>query len=179
MAITPNLKHFIENSTLAFKGVRFNVRTREYQTKTGKTVRYDMVDHPGAVVILPLIDDDSIVMIRNERIAVGETLWELPAGTLEVNEAPEATAHRELIEETGYEAASIDLLTTFFSSPGICNEVMHVYVANGLKFVGQQLDAGEVIVPEVLAWSKVMAMIKSGEIKDGKTLTTLLLYRCK
>ncbi len=126
---------------------------------------------------MPLFDEDSIVMIRNQRVAVGEVLWELPAGTLEPEEAPAVTAYRELIEETGYEAAEIESLTNFYSSPGICNEVMHVYVAKDLKFVGQQLDAREVITPEIVSWSKVMKMIKSGEIKDGKTLTTLLFYR--
>ena len=91
----PNIMQFIDNSKLAFHGVRFDVRTREYVTEKGKTVRYDMVDHPGAVVILPLFDEDSIVMIRNQRIAVGEVLWELPAGTLEPEEAPLVAAYRE------------------------------------------------------------------------------------
>ncbi len=172
----PNIMQFIEDSTLAFEGVRFDVRRREYVNDKGKTVRYDVVDHPGAVVILPIFDEYSIVMIRNQRIAVGEILWELPAGTLEPEEAPEVTAYRELIEETGYEAGEMESLTTFYSSPGISNEIMHVYVAKELNFVGQQLDGGEVIVPEIVAWSKVIEMIKSGEIKDGKTLTALLFY---
>ena len=68
-------------------------------------------------------------MIRNERFAVGEFLWELPAGTLEPGEAPKTTASRELMEETGYQAGQIDFLTKFYTSPGFCNELMHAYVA--------------------------------------------------
>lgn len=168
---------FLKNSAVVFHGVRFDVRRYEYQTEKGKAMRYEGIDHPGAVVILPIFDQESIVMVRNQRIAVGEVLWELPAGTLEPEEEPLATAYRELIEETGYQADSIEGLTTFYSTPGISNEVMHAYVAKGLNYIGQQLDAGEVIVPEILTWNHVMAMIRSGEIRDAKTLTTLLYYR--
>lgn len=175
----PNLMQFIARSHLSFHGKRFDVRTYEYLSAKGKTAKYDLVDHPGAVVILPLYDEHSIVMIHNQRIGVGETLWELPAGTLEPEEAPHLTAHRELMEETGYEAKEIQALLAFYSSPGISNEVMHAFVAKGLKYVGQQLDCHEVITPEILSWNKVMDLIKSGEIKDAKTLTTLLFFRAQ
>ncbi len=170
------LETFFKKSSVVYHGVRFDVRRCEYKTRNDKTAYYEAIAHPGAVVILPLMDDGSIVMIRNQRIAVGQTLWELPAGTLELQEAPEATAYRELIEETGYQAKTMELLTTFYSTPGISNEVMHVYVARGLNFVGQNLDAGEEILPVVLSQSKIMTMIQTGEIKDAKTLTTLLYF---
>lgn len=172
-----HLDQFLKNSSLVYQGGRFDVRRSEFQTKTGDFKKYEAVIHPGAAIILPLLNHDSIVMIRNHRIAVGETLWELPAGTLEPNEEPVNTALRELAEETGYQADSIRLLTTFYSSPGISNEVMHAFVAENLHFTGQNLDAGEVITPEVLSWKQVLAMIQSGEIRDAKTLVTLLHYR--
>lgn len=157
----------LKNSQVVYKGSRFEVR------HLGKR---DVVIHPGAVVILPFLNAQEIIMIRNERFAVGETLWELPAGTLEAGEHPQETAARELIEETGYEAETIEFLTTFYTSPGICNERMFVYTAQHLKIVGQNLDENEKIMVEVLPWKKVLEMIKSGEIHDGKTLTALLFY---
>jgi ADP-ribose pyrophosphatase len=175
--IGSNLDQFLKNSSLVYQGVRFNVHRCEFSTKNGERKAYEAIIHPGAAVILPLMDKDSIVMIRNERIAIGETIWELPAGTLEHGEEPATSALRELAEETGYQADSIKLLTTFYSSPGISNEVMHAYVAKDLHFVGQKLDAGEVITPEILPWKQVMSMIHSGEIRDAKTIITLLFYK--
>jgi ADP-ribose pyrophosphatase len=157
----------LKDSTLVYKGSRFDVR------KIGKR---EAVIHPGAVVILPLLDEKNIVMIRNERFAVGETLWELPAGTLEPKEEPYITAQRELIEETGYKAGQCDLLTTFYTSPGICNERMFAYVAKDLTYVGQKLEETEKITVEIMDWKRIKEMIYSGEIYDGKTLTTLLFW---
>lgn len=156
-------------STKVYTGVRFDV----YRTESKK----EFIAHPGAVVIVPMLKD-KLILIRNERFAVGETLWELPAGTLEPGEKPETTALRELIEETGYRAKSIEHLTTFFTSPGISNEKMYAYAATDLEEVGQNLDVGEKITVEILTWDKVMRMIKEGEIRDGKTIASLLYFAC-
>lgn len=172
-----HLDQFLKNSSLVYQGARFDIRRSEFQTRNGDSKKYEALIHPGAAIILPLLDHDSIVMICNHRIAVGETLLELPAGTLEPNEKPEATALRELVEETGYQADSISLLTTFYSSPGISNEVMHVFVAKKLHFIGQNLDEGEEITLKILSWKQIDKMIYSGEIRDAKTLVTLLFYR--
>ena len=131
----------------------------------------------GAVVILPILDEKHIVMIRNQRFAVNAELWELPAGTLEPNEAPDATAARELIEETGYEAARVEKLIDFFTTPGICNEIMYAYVAHNLKHVGQKLEETEQIKVEVVEWDKAMALVRDGVVCDAKSLTTLMYYR--
>lgn len=172
-----NLDQFLDHSTLAFQGVRFDVRACDVPTSTGGVRRHEAVVHPGAVVILPLYDDTSIMMIRNYRFAVGETLWELPAGTLELNEDPEDCAYRELAEETGYQAKNMKKLGCFYSSPGISNEVLVAYVAKDLHFVGQNLDDTEVITAEVLSWDKVLEMIRSGEIRDSHAISTLMMYR--
>lgn len=154
---------------LQFHGRRFNVLKNE------KT-QHEVVMHPGAVIILALQDDDAVIMIRNERFAVGEILWELPAGTIEPDEAPEFTAMRELEEETGYKAAILEPLLNFYTTPGICNEVMYAYVAKDLHFVGQHLDQSEKIETQAIKLPQVLEMIKSGMIRDGKTIAALLFY---
>lgn len=167
---------FLENSTLVFKGVRFDVRASEIILDSQKKVYREAVIHPGAVVILPVMSAEHILMIQNQRFAVGETLWELPAGILELYEAPLTTAHRELVEETGYTAKTMTPLTKFYTSPGFCNEMIYAYVAKELDFVGQHLEEGETISTALLPWKKVLEMIQTGEIRDAKTLTTLLFY---
>ena len=92
-----------------FRGVKFDVELRDVPTRDGQTARREVVVHPGAVVVLPLLDGDRVVLIRNHRFSIDETLWELCAGTLEPGEEPAATAARELVEETGYDAARIEL----------------------------------------------------------------------
>lgn len=154
---------------LIFKGIRFNLLQKGH---------YQWVDHPGAVVILPLLEPDKVVMIRNTRIAVHDELWELPAGTLEPDEAPINTASRELEEETGFRAQKITPfpLPSFYPSPGINNELMYPYIATDLKAGPQKLDHGEQIRVEILPFSEILSMIKDGLIRDSKTLVTLLYY---
>lgn len=164
------------DSERIFEGVKFAVERRRVPTRDGGTAMREVVVHPGAVVVLPILDDGRIVMIRNHRFAVDETLWELCAGTLEPGEEPAVTAGRELVEETGYSAASVEPLTTFYTSPGICDEKMYAYLARGLTEVGQQLEATEQIEVELLTHGEVMRLVEEGQIRDGKTIATLLYY---
>ena len=122
----------MNNPTILFQGQRFRVE-RAVQTMPdgGRHVR-EVVRHPGAVVILPLLDDGRICFVRNYRVAVEQTLIELPAGTLEPDEDPAETALRELAEETGYRAGRIEHLLTFCMSPGILDEQMHLYLAEAV-----------------------------------------------
>jgi ADP-ribose pyrophosphatase len=162
---------FHHDAETVFKGKRFSV------VRTRGTPPREIVVHPGAVVILPLVDANSVAMIRNERVAVGETLWELPAGTLEPGESPQACAERELIEETGYRARKVTPLLELFSSPGICNEAMFVFLAEGLELVGQDLDEGEKITVEIVPMARVMQMVRENQVRDGKTIASLLYYQ--
>ena len=93
---------------VVLQGARFNVHEMELLGSDGKTYRREVIHHPGAVVLLPLLDQDTVVLIENSRPSVGETLLELPAGTRESDEPPEQTAARELVEETGYHAGRLD-----------------------------------------------------------------------
>jgi ADP-ribose pyrophosphatase len=127
------------------------------------------------VVILPLLDGDRVCLIRNFRIAVGKTLVELPAGTLE-GHTPLETAHRELQEETGYCAGRMEPLCQFQMSPGILNERMHLFAASQLTPGDMALEAGEEIETLEVDWAQALSMVHSGEIEDAKTMLALLFY---
>lgn len=136
-----------------------------------------IVRHPGAVTILPMVDDEHVCLIRNYRVSVDDTLIELPAGTREPHEPPEQTAHRELIEETGYEAARLEPLHEFYLSPGILDERMHLFLATGLREVGANREVGEEIENLVVPWSEALEMVRQGMIQDAKTIVGILSYQ--
>jgi ADP-ribose pyrophosphatase len=145
-------------------------------TVGGRTVERDIVRHPGAVTIIPMVDDNHVCLIRNFRIAVEETLLELPAGTLEPDEDPQTTATRELLEETGFRAGRIRELTTFYLSPGVMDEKMRLYLATDLVSGDPQREAGEQIENHITPWHDALAMVRDGRIRDAKTIVGLLLY---
>jgi ADP-ribose pyrophosphatase len=154
----------------------FSVEHKVFTLPGGERVERDVVVHPGAVVILPILDQDHIIMIRNYRYTVERELWELPAGMLEAGERPVETARRELVEETGYEAARVAPLLTFFTSPGILTEWMHAFVATGLTLVGQRLQGSERIVAEKMRVCEARRRLIDGEFCDGKTIAVLGRY---
>ncbi|MEN6457376.1 MAG: NUDIX hydrolase [Thermoguttaceae bacterium] len=167
----------MSRSDILFQGWRFRVERAVQVTPDGAEHVREVIRHPGAAVILPLLDDGRICLQRNYRVAVGQTLIELPAGTLEPNEDPAETARRELAEETGYRAGRIEHLVTFWTSPGILEERMHLYIARDLQPGEPALEAGEDIQPLLCTWDEAMAMIQRGEICDAKTLVGLMYYR--
>lgn len=135
-----------------------------------------VVRHPGAVTIVPMIDDDHVCLIRNFRVSVNQTLIELPAGTLEPPEPADQAAHRELVEETGYEAGAMQELHQFYLSPGILDEKMHLFLATDLKEVGAAREAGEEIENLIVPWQRAIELVESRRIQDAKTISGLLLY---
>jgi len=165
------LQEVIEKSKCVFHGIRFEVRA----LKEKKFVR-EFVAHPGAVVIIPVFDNGDIALIKNRRFAVGETLLELPAGTLEPDEEPVVTAKRELLEETGLATHSINFLFHFFTSPGISNEQIWAYVAKNLVEEKQKLDESEEIEVVRLSRKEILGLIEHNQIKDAKTIAALLYF---
>ncbi|MEM8946378.1 MAG: NUDIX hydrolase [Planctomycetota bacterium] len=156
---------------------KFSILEHHLHSDESKTpVIRHTVEHPGAVAIIPLLEDDQVCLIRNQRIAVGKSLVELPAGTLEPAEAPRVTAERELREETGYSAAHWHELSGFFMSPGILNERMHLFVARELKAGPPAREADETIDNLIVPWDEAIAMALRGEIEDAKSLAGLLLW---
>ncbi len=163
-------------SRVLLSGAVFSVERREYPRPQGQPVVREVVVHPGAVTILPLLDDRRMVLIRNRRLAVGKELLELPAGTLEPDESPRECAHRELEEETGYRAGELAPLCEFYTTPGICTERMWVFVARNLTATRQNLQGAEEISVCVFDTDEVLRMLRSGEIEDGKTIAALGTY---
>ena len=155
---------------------RFSVIEIERRTPDGQVRTRAVVRHPGAVTIIPMVDEDHVCLIQNFRVSVNQTLIELPAGTLEPPEPPEQAAHRELIEETGYKAGVMRELHGFYLSPGILDERMHLYVATDLVAVGASREPGEEIENLVVSWQEAMQLVESRKIQDAKTISGLLLY---
>jgi ADP-ribose diphosphatase len=155
---------------------RFRVERRTQRSADGTRHEREIIVHPGAVAIVPMLAADRVCLIRNYRIAVGDVLWEIPAGTLDHDEPPLETARRELVEETGYRCEKIEKFGQLWMSPGILNERMHLYVATGLAAGPTALEGGEEIESVVVAWDEALAMIDRGEIQDAKTVAALLAY---
>ena len=163
-----------QTARTVFEGVKVHVDVVSITGRDGRSYERELVVHPGAVIVLPILDDGRIVLIRNHRFAVGKTLWELPAGTLEAGEDPALCAGRELIEETGYQSDVIEKLSAFYTTPGISTELMHAFRATGLKHVGQALEETEQIEVEPRPYDDVLNMIRQNVIEDGKTIATIL-----
>ncbi|HMN95431.1 MAG TPA: NUDIX hydrolase [Phycisphaerales bacterium] len=136
----------------------------------------DIVRHPGAVAVVAALDDGRLVLVRNFRVAVDAWLVELCAGKLESGEEPADAARRELEEETGYAARSIVPMGSFYTSPGFADERMHLFAASGLTPVPQRLERGEQIEVVRHTFDELLAMIDSGELRDGKTIAGLMLW---
>jgi ADP-ribose pyrophosphatase len=142
----------------------------------GTTIRRDAILHPGAVVILPVLDANHIVLLRNHRFVIGETLWEVPAGTIEPGEPLQKCAERELAEETGYTAAKWRGLGYLYASPGVLDEKLHLFIAEDLTPGIASPEPCEELHPVTMRLDEAIRMCLAGEIKDAKTVTALLLW---
>jgi ADP-ribose pyrophosphatase len=165
-----------EQSELVFDGKVTKGYRVVLKMDDGRMVQRDFFKYPGAAVILPVLDDGSIVLIRNYRFAVDEHLYELPAGMLDPGEDPRDCAARELAEETGYAAGRIEKLTEFYTGPGTTDEMMYVYLATELTPGRQDLEVYERITVETHSDNEVRRMVADGTIHDAKTIATLGVY---
>jgi ADP-ribose pyrophosphatase len=143
----------------------------------------EMIRHPGAAAVVPFLDDPNaadprVLLIHQFRHAADDSLWEVPAGTLSHGEAPETCAHRELAEEAGMEAGRLTRLAAIFTTPGFTDERIHLFLASELKPVALSQEEDEFITVHEKRWSAVGKMIKSGKIRDAKSLCALLYVNC-
>jgi ADP-ribose pyrophosphatase len=162
-----------KSEQLVFTADRYKIHRVSYAAGDGTPHQRDVIRHPGAVVLLPILDDGRVVLIKNYRVSIDRTLLEVPAGTMEPNEPPATTARRELIEETGFRSADLQHRRTFYASPGICDEAMHLFVARGLSEGQPDREGYEQIENRIASWEEIRGWIADGTIQDGKTLIAL------
>lgn len=143
----------------------------------GQSFEWAMVRHPGAVVVVPILDDGRVVLIRNFRLSIGVELVECCAGTIEPPEEPGVCAARELIEETGYRAATLLPLGWFYTTPGMTDEKMYAFAASGLTHVGQRLEEDETISVFAVGADEAVRMAEDGTIRDAKSMLAILAAR--
>lgn len=160
-----------------FEGKIIRVAVGEFVTPSGKTVTRELVRHPGAVAVVPILDDH-VVMVRQYRAAIGDDLLEIPAGKRDVaDEPPELTAEREVMEEVGLRPKSLELLARFYNSAGFCDEFCYVYLAT--EFEESAIEAhGEEeqhMIVERIPLDNVYAMIADGRLVDSKSIIGLTL----
>jgi ADP-ribose pyrophosphatase len=140
----------------------------------GKKATREYMDHPGAIGVLPFLDKDTVVMVRQYRHPVREVTLELPAGKLDAGESLLTCVKREMREETGYTARRITPLVKFWPSPAFATEVLHLYTASGLTAGRMHTDADEFLRCVTLPFKKAVRMVQNGEIKDCKTIIAVL-----
>jgi ADP-ribose pyrophosphatase len=157
------------SSTHPWAGRKIRVRVDEVERSDGHRTTREIVEHPGAVAILAW-DGERLAMVRQWRHATGGILLEIPAGTLEPDEPPLAAAERELAEEVGLAAHRWQAGPQFYTAPGFCDELMHLYLATGLTDASAEADADEVLEPAWLSLADALAAIDDGRIRDAKTM---------
>jgi len=161
---------------VVFRAPRFDIEQVVEKLQDGSQLSRTIVRHPGAVVVLPILDDDRVCLIETYRVAIDRWHLELPAGTMDKGVSPIELAAMELQEETGYVADRFRLLHTFAMSPGILDEKMHLFLANGLKEGPTAREEGEQMRNVLLSWPQIDRLLRDGQIADAKTLVGLLWY---
>jgi ADP-ribose pyrophosphatase len=169
------LKFTTLHTEIGYQGRAFSVRKDTLRLPNGRESVYDIIDHPGAVTIIPVDDNGNILFVRQFRPATGEILLELPAGTLEKGENPKDCAAREIQEETGFAAKTLTSLGAVWLAPGYSTEYLHFFLAKDLFISPLKGDEDEYIIVEPIPYNRALDMAYAGEIKDGKSLAGLLL----
>lgn len=162
-------------SQMVYQGRIVNLRVDTVRMSNGVQARREIVEHGDSVCVVPVDDRGNVLLVRQYRKPARETLLEVPAGGVDPGEAPEQAAHRELKEETGYSARHMQHLASFWTSPGFCTELMHAYMATGLQAGDSEQEEDEEIELVPVPLATVPELIHRGEIKDAKSIASLLL----
>jgi ADP-ribose pyrophosphatase len=165
-------------SEILLKGRAFTIRRDYLRTPDERETKFDIIEHHGSVIVLPVDEDGNLLFVRQYRHAAGGDLLELPAGTLDdEHEKPEACAAREIREETGFAAGKLTKLGEFYLAPGYSTEFMTVFIATSLRHDPLQADADEFLSVEAIPAAKALKMAENGEVPDAKSLAALFLAR--
>ncbi|MFD1206428.1 MULTISPECIES: NUDIX hydrolase [Sporosarcina] len=159
-----------------YEGKIISLRVEDVELPDGKTAQRELVDHPGAVAIIAITDDEKILLVEQYRKALKRSLIEIPAGKIEKGENPDVTALRELEEETGYRAKQFSYLQSFATSPGFANEIIHLYIAKDLFKIEHPAkgDEDEFIHLMECTMAEADEMMADGRIFDAKTAFAIL-----
>ncbi len=160
-----------------FEGRVFTIRRDNLRTPDGRTTKFDIVEHHGSVVIVPVDENGNLLLVRQYRHAAVDDLLELPAGVLELNEEPALSAARELREETGMAAKNLVELGKFYLAPGYSTELMTVFLATDLYINPLDPDADEFLEVEKIPLAEALSIAEAGKMPDAKTLAALLMAR--
>ena len=160
-----------------FEGRVFTIRRDNLRTPDGRTTKFDIVEHHGSVVIVPIDEKGNLLLVRQYRHAAVDDLLELPAGVLELNEEPALSAARELREETGMAARKLVELGKFYLAPGYSTELMTVFLATDLYVNPLAPDADEFLEVEKIPLAEALSIAEAGKMPDAKTLAALLMAR--
>ncbi len=165
------------NRRRIFEGRLVTLEVDRIIEPSGLEVEREVLRHPGAAVLLAVTEERKVVLVRQYRHAAGEFLLEAPAGTIDPGEEPAQTARRELVEETGYYPNRLEKLTEFFPSPGVLEELMHLYVATELERRVGSLDDDESLEPVELEWDRALSLEIGKDVRDAKTIIALSYLR--
>jgi ADP-ribose pyrophosphatase len=171
----PSASARVHRHERVYSGRVLDLDVDDVEEPSGVRARREVVRQPGSVATLPVLDDGRVVLVRQYRYAVGTDVWELPAGRRDPGETPGQAARRELEEEAGLSSSRLDPLLEFWTTPGFCDEVMHLFRATGLEAIPARPDEDERIELARFTLEEALAMISRGEIREGKTLVALLL----
>ncbi len=169
------MQEIIKKRESIFQGRVVKLEVLDVELSNGKPSKRELITHPGAVAILALDADQNILLVRQFRIAAGQVLYEIPAGTLEPNEEPIVCAERELQEETGYKPNHIERLGGIYVAPGYTTEFIHLFFATELQDSRLQMDEDEFIEVSRVTFQQAFEMIDRGVIIDGKSISAILL----
>lgn len=158
-----------------FKGRLLKVYRRSVKLPNGFTAFLEVIKHPGAALIVPFLNSNTVILLKQLRPVVGKYLYEFPAGTLDPGETPLACCRREIVEETGYAAARFTPLGSIYPVPGYSTERIHIYKATGLRAVEKLTQEDEIIQVEVRTRSQINRLFKTGRITDAKTICALAM----
>jgi ADP-ribose diphosphatase len=156
-----------------YKGRIVDLRLEQVELPNGLKVEHEVVHHPGAAAVVAVDAQGEVTLLRQYRHAVGGFIWEIPAGTLAAGEAPDACARRELREETGLTAAAWTALGSIVTTPGFCDERIHLFLARELSNGHPTLDHDEVLTVTRMPLQRALEMVRTGELEDAKSIAGL------
>ncbi|MFH1386089.1 MAG: NUDIX hydrolase [bacterium] len=163
------------SSKRIFDGRLLGVRFDKVKLENGVETTREVVEHPGAVAIIAITEEDELVLVKQFRYPTGEAVLEIPAGVPKKGEKLVAAAKRELEEETGYRPSKVKELFGAYSSPGYSDEMIHYCLATGLDMMGQNTDEDEIVEVEIVDIETCIDLVKKGKIKDNKTIIGIML----